>query len=74
MELPATRRKPVGRREASNHKENVMKKQIRKISLNRETLQAMTTASLNGVAAGAATLPPVCENSGNAINGCSRRC
>jgi hypothetical protein len=51
-----------------------MKKEIRKIKLSRETLQALDTAKLNGAAAGAATLPPVCENSGNARNTCSRIC
>jgi hypothetical protein len=52
----------------------VMKKQIRKITLNRETLQALNTTDLGRLVGGAASLPPVCENSGNAINTCSARC
>jgi hypothetical protein len=51
-----------------------MKKQIRKVTLHRETLHALENGSLVPVAAGAASLPPVCENSANAINTCSRRC
>jgi hypothetical protein len=51
-----------------------MKKQLRKIVLSRETLHGLDAGRLEQVAAGAATFPPVCENSGNAINGCSVRC
>ncbi len=51
-----------------------MKKEIRRFTLNRETLRALETASLEAVAGGARTLPPVCENSANAQNTCSRRC
>jgi hypothetical protein len=54
-------------------KETAMKKQLRKIVLSRETLHGLD-GRLEQVAAGAATFPPVCENSGNAINGCSVRC
>jgi hypothetical protein len=52
----------------------IVKKQIRKITLNRETLQVLHTADLGLLVGGAASVPPVCENSGNAINGCSARC
>ena len=51
-----------------------MKKEIRKIRLSRETIKALETVGLNAAVGGAATAPPVCEDSGNAINGCSRRC
>ncbi len=44
-----------------------MKKQIRKMSLNGETLRALETPDLRVIAGGAATLPPVCEHT-NAIN------
>jgi hypothetical protein len=51
-----------------------MRKQLKKINLNRETLQALESGNLPAVAAGAATFPPVCENSGNARNTCTRFC
>ena len=48
--------------------------QLKKISLSRETLHALETGKLSGVVAGAYTYPPVCENSANARNTCSRFC
>ncbi len=42
-----------------------MKKLCQKISLKRESLQILETPSLRQAAAGAWTLPPVCENTGN---------
>ncbi len=51
-----------------------MKKQIQHLVLNRETLQNLTAPGLGKAAAGAATVPPVCENSGNAITHCTGCC
>jgi hypothetical protein len=51
-----------------------MRKQLKKMSLSRETLHALATGKLSEVAAGAYTYPPVCENSANARNTCTRFC
>jgi hypothetical protein len=51
-----------------------MKKQIRHLQLSRETLQNLTGSLLDRAAAGAATVPPVCEDSGNAITHCTGCC
>ncbi len=51
-----------------------MKKQIRHLLLHRETLQNLNAANLPRAVAGAATSPPVCENSGNAITHCTGCC
>ncbi|HZF09401.1 MAG TPA: hypothetical protein VFE33_11475 [Thermoanaerobaculia bacterium] len=42
-----------------------MKKRIRKLKLHRESLRCLTTPpeALEAVQGGAATFPPVCENS-----------
>lgn len=51
-----------------------MRKPTEKMSLSRETLHALQTGNLPKVLGGAYTLPPVCENSANARNTCSRFC
>lgn len=51
-----------------------MRKQTPKIKLHRETLHALEIANLQAIGGGFASAPPVCENSGNAINHCSTRC
>jgi hypothetical protein len=54
--------------------DNAMKKHIRHLLLHRETLQNLNASNLPKAVAGAATFPPVCENSGNAITHCTGCC
>jgi hypothetical protein len=53
---------------SSRPEEDIMKKTIGKVKLNRETLHTLETAKLAAIAGGAYTFPPVCEHSNARIH------